>query len=161
MTTTEDQRLRVALGTVAGKSKRQIAQELQLSLSTVYRLNHDPLYVNLVEGFRGELIEQALGELVNGSIEAAKVLREIATDKTQKAGSRVAAAKALLSETYKLSENHELRLQIERLRTQISEKEQQYYAEALTEGKRARQMGHENQTVSSIQGESDDNIKQD
>ena len=121
MAITEDQLTQIALETVAGKTKRQIAKELQISESTIYRLDSNAEYQSVLTRLRDELVERALSDLLTGSLEALKVLREILNDKEQRAGARVAAAKALLGNMFQVTEQYEIRKRIENLRAELSQ----------------------------------------
>jgi AcrR family transcriptional regulator len=103
----------LVLAIATGCTREQAAERVGLSAATVYRRLGDPDFRRRVAAVRAELLEQAIGRLVDATTEAADTLRSLLTAESESV--RHAAARTLLEQATKGLETLDLAVRIEQL----------------------------------------------
>ena len=104
----------LALAIAGGQTLRDAAASAGLSERTARRRWDDDAFRRRVAEMRGEMVNRALGQLADGSTEAAATLRSLLADGTPPAV-RLGAARALLELGSKLRESVELANRVDEL----------------------------------------------
>lgn len=94
---------------------KQAAKDSKVGEATLWRWLQEPLFQTQYRAARRQLVEVALLQLQSDGTKAAKVLREIAEDKTAPASARVSAAKTILEQSIKGVEQLDVLERIEAL----------------------------------------------
>jgi hypothetical protein len=82
---------------IAGVSPPEIARQLNLGRTTVWRWQQDPEFVAELEAVRGDRRKMVQAALIDCALEAVDVLMELMRDRDIPAAVRVRAAESLLS----------------------------------------------------------------
>ena len=109
----------LATGLACGLTIEAAAAKASLSVRTAYRRRADPAFVALVRSLRAELVQQATGQLLDGSRDAVAVLRALLADKELPPALRLAAAKAVLEQAQKWCETQDLSEQLQELKAEV------------------------------------------
>jgi transposase len=115
MSNTEEKFGALALRVALGHRVKDAAKELAIPKATSYNWSRSPNFRSKVGELRGELLSQAVGKVSAAATQAIETLAEVMQDQGQKAGDRIAAAKALLTSLQGLTQLGELRDRIERI----------------------------------------------
>ncbi len=102
-----------ALALAVGRSCEEAAAECQVTQRTVVRWNTMPMFTNRIAELRAELTNRVLGKLVDGSIEAASVLRALLGCGNEKVV--LGAATQLIGLSCKLREIQDMELRLSAL----------------------------------------------
>jgi DNA-binding MurR/RpiR family transcriptional regulator len=86
-----------------------------VSKATMWRFLQQPEFQTRYRAARRQLVETAIAQLQSDCTTAARVLREVAEDKTAPASSRVSAARTILEQSVAAVELMDLQERLERL----------------------------------------------
>jgi AcrR family transcriptional regulator len=103
----------LVLAIATGCTREQAAERVGVSEATVYRRLGEPDFGRRVAAVRAELLEQAIGRLVDATTEAADTLRSLLTAESDSV--RLAAARTLLEQAARGVELVDLAARIEQL----------------------------------------------
>jgi len=100
---------------LGASSVAQVARELKVSESTVYRWLEEQEFRERYQKAKRELLHLAINRLQSIALEAVTTLREIMIDAEKPPSSRVTAARAILETVFRSFELEDLEGRIEKL----------------------------------------------
>lgn len=115
MDTTNERFGALALRVALGHRVKDAAHELAIPKATSYNWSRSPSFRSKVGELRAELLSQAVGKASSAATQAIETLSELMQDKEQRAGDRIAAAKAVLTSLQGLSQLGELCDRLDRI----------------------------------------------
>ncbi len=120
------------LALLSHKTLKEAALSAGVSLPTLWRYLRDPVFSLRYREARRELVECAMVRLQNDAEHAAKVLRDVADDKTAPASARVTAARTIIELSVKSVELGDLQQRLASLEEYVTKKAEQ---DAIARGK--------------------------
>ncbi len=120
------------LSLLSHKTLKESALAAGVSMPTLWRYLRDPVFSLRYREARRELVECAMVRLQNDAEHAAKVLRDVADDKTAPASARVTAARTIIELSVKSVELGDLQQRISSLEEYVTKKAEQ---DAIARGK--------------------------
>lgn len=115
----KDKRTELLLLLAQGIRVKPAAEKLNIQLTQAYRMARSEDMQRALAAIRLEIVDAALCKIVKHADTAVETLVEVCQDKKAKGSDRINAAHKLLSNMFTLSENVELRQQIDDLQSQL------------------------------------------
>jgi hypothetical protein len=128
------------LSLLSHKTLKESALAAGVSMPTLWRYLRDPVFSLRYREARRELVECAMVRLQNDAEHAAKVLRDVADDKTAPASARVTAARTIIELSVKSVELGDLQQRLASLEEYVTKKAEQ---DAIARGKGKDEEGDE------------------
>ena len=113
------------LSLLSHKTLKESSLAAGVSLPTLWRYLRDPVFSLRYREARRELVECAMVRLQNDAEHAAKVLRDVADDKTAPASARVTAARTIIELSVKSVELGDLQQRLASLEEYMTKKAEQ------------------------------------
>jgi hypothetical protein len=122
------------LALLSHKTLKESALAAGVSMPTLWRYLRDPVFSLRYREMRRELVECAMVRLQNDAEHAARVLRDVADDKTAPSSARVTAARTIIELSVKSVELGDLQQRLASLEGYVTKKAEQ---DAIARGKGA------------------------
>ncbi len=113
------------LSLLSHKTLKESALAAGVSMPTLWRYLRDPVFSLRYREARRELVECAMVRLQNDAEHAARVLRDVADDKTAPASARVTAARTIIELSVKSVELGDLQQRLASLEEYVTKKAEQ------------------------------------
>jgi hypothetical protein len=117
-----DKQEHVLTALLAHSTVRHAAKAANVSEATIYRYKKDPAFMAALRDARDQQMQDAIGHLKSGTVEALEALRDVYNDPSKPSTARVSAASKWIGYAFRAHfDMSELDSLIERLRSELGE----------------------------------------